>query len=132
MIKTNKFNHRLDDFAYEKYLVCKAPDKDEVKVVFCAGSLIYNGMITTDGVYVWISTGTGLMGEQHWSWDNWHPNVRPHGIADMNGDGGVDSDDIIFFFDRWEVGDPTSDINQDGGVDGEDVIAFFGRWDAGC
>lgn len=51
--QTNRVNHRLDDFAYEKYLVCKAPDKDEVKVVFCAGSLIYNGMTATDDVYPW-------------------------------------------------------------------------------
>lgn len=48
--ETNRFNHRLDGCAYEKYLVCKASDKDEVKIIFHAGSLAYNGMIATEGV----------------------------------------------------------------------------------
>lgn len=49
--QTNRFNHRLDGFAYEKYLVCKALDKDEVKVVFCAGDFTYHGLVATVNVY---------------------------------------------------------------------------------
>lgn len=52
--------------------------------------------------------------------------------ADLNGDGGVDGDDVIAFFALWDVSDSGADFNGDGGVDGDDVIAFFGRWDNGC
>ncbi|MFZ4576717.1 MAG: GC-type dockerin domain-anchored protein, partial [Phycisphaerales bacterium] len=52
--------------------------------------------------------------------------------ADFNGDGGVDGDDVIGFFQLWDSGDPGADFNRDGGVDGDDVIGFFERWDAGC
>lgn len=52
--ETNRSNHRLDGFAYEKYVIYNvydASDTDKVKVVFFAGSLVYNGMIATDDVY---------------------------------------------------------------------------------
>jgi len=52
--------------------------------------------------------------------------------ADINGDGGVDSDDVIEFFALWDVGNIRADFNADEGVDGDDVIAFFTRWDQGC
>jgi hypothetical protein len=52
--------------------------------------------------------------------------------ADFNGDGGVDSDDVIDFFAQWDSGALRADFNRDGGVDADDVIAFFGRWDEGC
>ncbi|MFZ4575764.1 MAG: GC-type dockerin domain-anchored protein, partial [Phycisphaerales bacterium] len=32
----------------------------------------------------------------------------------------------------WDAGNPAADMTGDGGVDGDDVIAFFGRWDSGC
>jgi hypothetical protein len=50
----------------------------------------------------------------------------------VNGDSGVDGDDVIVFFGDWDAGLSAADFNGDGGVDGDDVIAFFGRWDAGC
>ena len=52
--------------------------------------------------------------------------------SDINGDGGVDGDDVIAFFALWDVSDLQVDMNGDGGVDGDDVIAFFGFWDSGC
>jgi len=52
--------------------------------------------------------------------------------ADFNGDGGVDSDDVIVFFGAWDSSDPAADFTRDGGVDSDDVIAFFSAWDAGC
>lgn len=52
--------------------------------------------------------------------------------ADFNGDGGVDGDDVIRFFESWDVGDIGADFNRDGSVDGDDVIGFFGGWDSGC
>jgi hypothetical protein len=50
--------------------------------------------------------------------------------ADINGDGGVDGDDVIAYFAAWDVSD--ADFNGDGGTDGDDTIAFFASWDAGC
>ncbi|MFZ4576130.1 MAG: LamG-like jellyroll fold domain-containing protein, partial [Phycisphaerales bacterium] len=52
--------------------------------------------------------------------------------ADINNDQGVDGDDVIFFFDRWDESDILADFNGDRGVDGDDIIGFFSRWDAGC
>ncbi|MFZ4574162.1 MAG: GC-type dockerin domain-anchored protein [Phycisphaerales bacterium] len=56
----------------------------------------------------------------------------PRCPTDMNGDGGVDGDDVIAFFAAWDVSDPSADFTGDGGVDGDDVIGFFARWDGGC
>jgi subtilisin family serine protease len=50
--------------------------------------------------------------------------------ADITGDGGVDGDDVIAFFESWDAGH--ADFDASGGTDGDDVIAFFARWDAGC
>ncbi|MFN7337925.1 MAG: hypothetical protein ACK5SZ_02125, partial [bacterium] len=50
--------------------------------------------------------------------------------ADINGDGGVDGDDVIAFFAAWDANN--LDYNNDGGTDGDDVIAFFADWDSGC
>jgi hypothetical protein len=52
--------------------------------------------------------------------------------ADWNGDGGVDGDDVILFFQQWDQNDEAADFTGDGAVDGDDVIGFFGRWDVGC
>ncbi|MFZ4576544.1 MAG: GC-type dockerin domain-anchored protein, partial [Phycisphaerales bacterium] len=52
--------------------------------------------------------------------------------ADMDGSGGVDSDDVIVFFGLWDVGNVAADFTGEGGVDSDDVIEFFGRWDSGC
>ncbi|MFZ4576324.1 MAG: immunoglobulin domain-containing protein [Phycisphaerales bacterium] len=51
-------------------------------------------------------------------------------MADINLDGGIDSDDTIAFFAAWEAG--AGDFDGDGDTDGDDVIAFVARWDAGC
>lgn len=53
-------------------------------------------------------------------------------LADFNGDGTVDGDDVIGFFAAWDGAAPAADMNGDGTVDGDDVIIFFARWDAGC
>ncbi|MBX3409710.1 MAG: beta-propeller fold lactonase family protein [Phycisphaeraceae bacterium] len=52
-------------------------------------------------------------------------------IADFNGDGGVDGQDVEAFFLAWEVGESAADVNQDGGVDGQDVEIFFLAWESG-
>jgi hypothetical protein len=35
------------------------------------------------------------------------------------------------FMTLWDQGIALADINGDGGVDGDDLIAFFGLWDNG-
>ncbi|MFZ4576437.1 MAG: glycerophosphodiester phosphodiesterase family protein, partial [Phycisphaerales bacterium] len=52
--------------------------------------------------------------------------------ADFDCSGGVDGDDVIAFFARWDTGDGRADVNTDQSVDGDDVITFFARWDSGC
>ena len=51
--------------------------------------------------------------------------------ADFNRDGGIDADDVLAFFDVWDVGESRADVNRDGGVDGGDVAVFFQYWEAG-
>jgi hypothetical protein len=52
--------------------------------------------------------------------------------SDFNADGGIDGEDVAFFFSAWENGDPSADVSFDGGVDGADVSVFFERWENGC
>jgi hypothetical protein len=39
---------------------------------------------------------------------------------------------VIDFFADWDVSRQAADLTLDGGVDSDDVIFFFGRWDLGC
>lgn len=50
--------------------------------------------------------------------------------ADVDSSGGIDGDDIIRFFGRWDAN--LMDYNNDGGTDSDDVISFFLDWDRGC
>lgn len=52
-------------------------------------------------------------------------------IADVDGSGGADGDDVIAFFALWDVGADDADVNFDGGVDGDDIVVFFCWWDHG-
>ncbi len=54
----------------------------------------------------------------------------PPCIADWDGSGGVDGDDIPAFFTDWQRGE--ADPDGSGGVDGDDIVFFFTRWQAGC
>jgi hypothetical protein len=49
-------------------------------------------------------------------------------LSDINGDGGIDGDDVTAFFDAWVAGGILADVNSDGGVDGADVSSFFENW----
>ena len=53
-------------------------------------------------------------------------------IADFNGDGTVDTLDVLAFLNAFTAGDSTADINGDGTVDTLDVLAFLNAWTAGC
>ena len=53
-------------------------------------------------------------------------------VGDFNGDGGVNTLDVIAFLNAWAANDPAADINGDGSVNTLDVIAFLNAWAAGC
>jgi hypothetical protein len=55
---------------------------------------------------------------------------RPACIGDWNLDGGIDGDDVIAFFLRWDNGD--ADVNGSGTTDFEDLVRFMTDWDRGC
>ena len=52
--------------------------------------------------------------------------------ADFNGDGEVNTLDVLAFLNAWSSGDPRGDFNGDGTVNTIDVIAFLNAWSAGC
>ena len=53
-------------------------------------------------------------------------------LADFNGDGSVNTIDVLAFLNAWSTGDSSADINGDGAVDTLDVLAFLNLWSAGC
>lgn len=53
-------------------------------------------------------------------------------VADYDGSGLPDSDDIVLFFEDWEAGDGAADVDGDSDVDSDDVVSFFDAWDSGC
>lgn len=52
--------------------------------------------------------------------------------ADFNGDGAVNTQDVLAFLNAWAAGDPSADFNGDGVVNTQDVLAFLNEWVAGC
>ena len=53
-------------------------------------------------------------------------------VADWNGDGTVNTQDVIAFLNVWASGDVAADINNDGSVNTQDVLAFLNAYAAGC
>ena len=52
--------------------------------------------------------------------------------ADFNGDGDVNTLDVLAFLNAWTAGDAAADFNGDGDVNTLDVLAFLNAWNAGC
>jgi hypothetical protein len=52
--------------------------------------------------------------------------------ADFNGDGSVNTLDVLAFLNAWSAGDPSGDFNGDGTINTLDVLAFLNAWSAGC
>lgn len=52
--------------------------------------------------------------------------------ADFNGDGAVNTLDVLAFLNAWSTGDPAADFNGDGAINTLDVLAFLNAWSAGC
>ena len=51
---------------------------------------------------------------------------------DFNGDGTVNTQDVIAFLNAWVDADPDADFKGDGTVNTQDVLAFLNLWNAGC
>ena len=52
--------------------------------------------------------------------------------ADFNGDGTVNTVDVLAFLNAWNAGDSSADMNGDGTVNTLDVLVFLNTWNAGC
>ncbi|MBK7405920.1 MAG: fibronectin type III domain-containing protein [Phycisphaerales bacterium] len=52
--------------------------------------------------------------------------------ADFNGDGDVNTQDVLAFLNAWVGHENSADINGDGSVNTQDVIAYLNLWAAGC
>ena len=52
--------------------------------------------------------------------------------ADFNGDGAVNTLDMLAFLNAWAAGSSDADINGDGAVNTLDVLAFLNLWNLGC
>ncbi len=53
-------------------------------------------------------------------------------LADFDGDGTVNTLDVLAFLNAWAAGDSAADINGDGVVNTLDVLEFLNLWNAGC
>ncbi|HZW10933.1 MAG TPA: GC-type dockerin domain-anchored protein [Phycisphaerales bacterium] len=53
-------------------------------------------------------------------------------LADFNGDGAVDTRDVLAFLNAWTGRDGTADCDGNGVIDSRDVICFLNVWNAGC
>ncbi|MFG0258914.1 MAG: GC-type dockerin domain-anchored protein [Phycisphaerales bacterium JB041] len=60
----------------------------------------------------------------------WNPDASCG--ADFNGDGDVNTLDVLAFLNAWTSGDQAADFNGDGDVNTLDVLAFLNAWTAGC
>jgi len=49
-------------------------------------------------------------------------------IADWNGDGVVNTADLLAFLGDWSAGDPAVDLNNDGAIDTRDAVIFLRAW----
>lgn len=52
--------------------------------------------------------------------------------ADFNGDGDVNTLDVLAFLNAWTAGEQSADFNGDGDVNTLDVLAFLNAWNTGC
>ncbi|MFG0243197.1 MAG: GC-type dockerin domain-anchored protein [Phycisphaerales bacterium JB054] len=54
------------------------------------------------------------------------------GVADFNGDGTVNTLDVLAFLNTWTAGDDDADVNLDGAVNTLDVLFYLNAFNAGC
>jgi hypothetical protein len=56
----------------------------------------------------------------------------PGCVADFNGDGAVDTRDVLAFLNAWNQQDASSDCDGNGLIDTRDVLCFLNAWTTGC
>lgn len=56
----------------------------------------------------------------------------PACAADFNGDGVVDTRDVLAFLNAWNAQDASSDCDGNGVIDTRDVLCYLNLWNAGC
>jgi hypothetical protein len=52
--------------------------------------------------------------------------------ADFNGDGAVNTLDVLAFLNAWNAAEAGADCNGDGAINTLDVLCFLNAWNAGC
>ncbi|MBK7405539.1 MAG: hypothetical protein IPJ41_13135 [Phycisphaerales bacterium] len=57
---------------------------------------------------------------------------RTQCVGDFDGNGIVDTRDVLAFLNSWTKLDKAADIDGNGIIDTRDVLAFLNRWAAGC
>jgi agmatine deiminase len=99
-----------------------------------------------DGVFTWtvpdIATSQGRVKAVIYDWEegigddindaDFVINGSGDCVADFNGDGTVNTLDVLAFLNAWALGDDSADINGDGTVNTLDVLAFLNAWGSGC
>ncbi|MBK7403551.1 MAG: hypothetical protein IPJ41_02670 [Phycisphaerales bacterium] len=60
----------------------------------------------------------------------WNP--TPACPADFNGDGAVNTLDVLAYLNAWAAADGSADFDGDGSVNTLDVLAFLNAWASGC
>ena len=58
--------------------------------------------------------------------------VAPDCPGDFNGDGSVNTQDVLAFLNAWTSDNPTSDCTGDGSINTQDVLCFLNAWTTGC
>lgn len=66
------------------------------------------------------------------AWDNMSLTAVSGCYADFNGDGVVDTRDVLAFLNAWTQQDASSDCDDNGVIDTRDVLCFLNAWTAGC
>lgn len=65
-------------------------------------------------------------------WDMVEIEVADGCYADFNGDGTVNTQDVLRFLNAWNADEARADCNNDGLINTQDVICFLNAWTAGC
>lgn len=53
-------------------------------------------------------------------------------LGDVNGDGGISTDDLLWYLESYELGDSIVDLDGDGGVTVEDLLSYVSHYVNGC
>ncbi|MFG0260004.1 MAG: GC-type dockerin domain-anchored protein, partial [Phycisphaerales bacterium JB041] len=88
-------------------------------------------------VYIRWTQGTT---DSSWLYSGWNIDdveiwgvVADSGCAgDFNGDGDVNTLDVLDFLNAWNAGEASGDFNEDGDINTLDVLDFLNAWNAGC